>query len=156
MRLEDNYLYRVCRKDEDITKDIVSKAKQGTPEANRTVNQHINSGGKKDSSYISTTASPEVALQWAHYTKEKPNDVRKREEPLPIIKIDQSKMEGMSKPINLTNESEREKYISGATQINRVKSSQEVLFEGRIPRQNSRGENVFEEWKNPPNPKKPK
>ena len=157
--LEDSsseYLYRVCRKDEDISKDIVAKAKQGTPDAKRTVNQHINSGSKKDSSYISTTASPETAQQWAHYTKENPKDVREREEPLRIIKIDQSKMDSTCKPIDLTKESEREKYVSGATQINRAKSSQEVLFQDRIPKQNSRGENVFEEWKNPPKPEMPK
>lgn len=158
MTLEDSpeYVYRVCRKDEDISKDIVAKAKQGTPDAKRTVNQHINSGGKKDSIYISTTASPKVAQEWAYYTKESPKDVREREEPLPIIKIDRSKMDGSSKSINLTKESEREKHVSGATQINRAKSSQEVLFQHRIPKQNSRGENVFEEWKNPPKPEMPK
>jgi hypothetical protein len=69
------------------------------------------------------------------------------------IKIDPSKLEeGTSKSIDLTNESEREKYDSGVTQINRVKSSKEIF----IPSQNSRGENVFEEWKNPPKPEKPK
>ena len=154
MTLEDRYTYRVCRKDEDISKDIVSKAKQGTPDAKRTVNQHINSGSKKDSPYISTTASPKVAQEWAYYTKENPKDVREREEPLRIVKIDRSKMDG--KPIDLTKASEREKYVSGATQINRAKSSQEVLFQDRIPKRNSRGENVFEEWKNPPKPEMPK
>ena len=156
MKLEDSYVYRVCRKDEDLSKDIVAKAKPGTAEAKRTVNQHINSGSKKASRYISATASPEVARQWSYYTKETPKDVRPRDEPLPIIKIDPSKMEGTSKPIDLTNESERQKHVSGATQINRVKSSQEVLFKDRIPKQTSRGEDVFEEWKNPPKPNMPK
>ena len=142
MKLEDNYAYRVCRKDEDISKDIVCKAKQGTPEAQRTVNQHINSGGKKASRFISATASPDVA----HNTKENPKDVRERDAPQPIIKIDLSKLEDTHKPIDLTSESERGKYVSGATQINRVKSSQEMLFKDRIPKQNSRGETVFEKW----------
>lgn len=157
MKLEDkSHVYRVCRKDEDLSKDIVAKAKPGTAEAKRTVNQHINSGSKKASPYISATASPDVAREWSYYTKETPKDVRPRDEPRPIIKIDTSKMEGTSKPIDLTNESERQKHVSGATQINRVKSSQEVLFKDRIPKQNSRGENVFEEWKNPPKPNMPK
>ena len=149
-------LYRVCRSNQDISKDIVCKAKPGSPESKRSVNQHINSGSTHASCFISTTASRDVALKWAYYTKETPDNVKKRN--LPIIEINLSKMSGMQELrdlINLTNQEVREHFISGATQINRVKSSQEVLFQWRIPKRNSSGEIVFELWKNPPMPKTP-
>ena len=151
-------LYRVCRTDQDISADIVCKAKPGSQESQRSVNQHINSGSKLASRFISTTASRDVALKWAYYTKETPNDVKKRDEPLSIIEINLSKMSGMqelSDLINLTNQEVRNHFVSGATQINRVKSSQEVLFQWRIPKTNSSGEIVFELWENPPIPKTP-
>ena len=151
-------LYRVCRSDQDTNKDIVCKAKPGTPDAERSVNQHINSGSTKDSRFISTTASSDVALKWAYYTKESKDDVKKREVPLPMVKVDLSKMAGMQELkdlINLTDQDVREHFVSGATQINRVKSSQEVLFQWRIPKKNPSGKIVFELWKNPPVPKTP-
>ena len=151
-------LYRVCRSDQDISKDIECKANRGSKESERSVNQHINSGSRLASRFISTTASSDVALEWAYYTKETRGNVIKRSVPLPIIKINLSKMSGMqelSDLINLTNQEVREHFVSGATQISRVKSSQEVLFQWRIPKRNPREEIVFELWENPPMPKTP-
>ena len=138
-------LYRACLPDQDTDKDINSKAKPGSKDADRTVEQHIASGSKKSSRFISTTASHDVVFKWAT-------------EGQPIIKIYLSRMAGMpaiDEMINLTNTEVREHFIKGATHRNWAKSSQEVLFQWCIPKKNSRGENVFEVWKNPPKPKKP-
>ena len=159
----DTVLYRVCRYDQDTDNDILCKAKPGSKEAERTVNQHINSGSRLASRFISSTVSPEVALQWAFYAKETPNDVKLRPNgPQPIIIIYLSKMKGMQELknlINLTNKEVREHFVKGITQINRVKSSQEVLFQWRIPKKNVIKKRdgclevtVFELWKNPPRP----
>ena len=165
---DTSVLYRVCRYDQDTDNDILCKAKPGSKEADRTVNQHINSGSRLASQFISSTVSPEVALQWAFYTKETPKDVKLRPNgPHPIIIIDLSKMEGMQELkdlINLTNNEVQEHFVKGTPQINRVKSSKEVLFQWRIPKKNyiikTDGcrtwfveENVFELWKNPTQPR---
>ena len=165
---DTSVLYRVCRYDQDTDNDILCKAKPGSKEADRTVNQHINSGSRLASQFISSTVSPEVALQWAFYTKETPKDVKLRPNgPHPIIIIDLSKMEGMQELkdlINLTNNEVQEHFVKGKPQINRVKSSKEVLFQWRIPKKNyiikTDGcrtwfveENVFELWKNPTQPR---
>lgn len=161
----DTVLYRVCRYDQDTDHDILCKAEPGSEEAKRTVNQHINSGSRLASRFISSTVSQDVALQWAFYTKETPNDVKLRPNgPQPIIIIYLSRMKGMPELknlINLTNKKVREHFVKGITQINRVKSSHEVLFQWRIPKKNwvlkAHGgyveENVFELWKNPPQPR---
>ena len=164
----DTVLYRVCRYDQDTDNDILCKAKRGSKEAERTVNQHINSGSRLASRFISSTVSRKVALQWAFYTKETTKDVKLRPNgPHPIIIIDLSKMKGMQELkdlINLTNNEVQEHFVKGKPQINRVKSSQEVLFQWRIPKKNfikKRDgcrtslveENVFELWKNPPQPR---
>ena len=143
----DTKLYRVCTDDQDTNKDIVCKALRSTEEAKRTVNKHINSGSKFPSRFISTTALYDVAKDWASNTKEDPKNVVPRPGgPLPIIEIDLSRMTGMKELndlINLTNQEVRTHFVSGATQINRVKSSEEVLFQWRIPKKNASGEDVF-------------
>ena len=151
-------LYRVCRYDQDTDQDILCKAKRGSEEAQRTVNQHIKSGSRLASRFISSTVSKDVALQWAFYTKETPKDVKLRPNgPQPIIIIYLSRMKDMAELenlINLTNEEVRKHFVKGSTQINRVKSSREVLFQWRIPKKNCvLKENVFELWKNPPQPR---
>ena len=136
---EDGVLYRACLKEQDIDKDIVCKAKPGTPDANRTVEQHIASGSKKPSRFISTTASPAVASKWATDGQ-------------PIIEIHLSKMAGMKEldeMIDLTNTAVRERFLKGAINRNRAKSSQEVLFQWRIPKKNPKGEDVFQLWGKP-------
>ena len=132
-------LYRVCRDDEDLRKPILSKAQDEKSEEIKTVNQHINCGSRKASRYISTTASLLVAREWAFYAKEdagKRGEAKERTHPLRIIEIDLSKIQEEEKRllINLTNNEVREHFVSGATQISRVKSSQEVIFQWKIPK----------------------
>ena len=130
-------LYRVCRYDEDINRDINCKAPPGTEYEKRTPNQHINSGSKYPSRFISTTTSLKVAKHWAGETWEKQKNVMPA--PPPIIKIYLSRMTGMielENMINLSNPLVFGRFISGAIQINRVKSSDEILFQWRIPKKN--------------------
>ena len=103
------------------------------------------------------SALSDVVLKWAFYAKETPNDIKKREKSLPIIKIYLSKFAGMKdldNLIDLTNKDVRDYFVSGATQISRVKSSQEVLFLWGISKINTSREIVFELWEIPPMPKK--
>ena len=144
----NSILYRVCRPDEDLDGDILSKARDEKSEEIQTVNKHINCGSRKASRYISTTTSPQVAREWACYAKEDAGKGKKpteRESPHRIIKISLSQIqnEEKNKLINLNNEEVRNHFVSGATQINRVKSSQEVIFQWKIPKA------MFSEWENP-------
>ena len=131
----DAVLYRACDKNADISKDIECK----DPNSDRTVEQHIASGSKKSSRYISTTTSSDVVDKWA-------------KEDQPIVKIDLSRLAGMkelNEMINLTNTEVREHFIKGATHRSWAKSSKEVLFQYRIPKKNSRKEDVFVKWEKP-------
>lgn len=145
-------IYRVCREDEDLTEDIRSKATSEKDEEIDTVNRHLNRGSERKSRYISTTASKAVALEWAFYTKEDKQNIKERKSANPIIEIDLSKIkqEQEATLINLTNEKAFNHFVSGATQINRAKSSQEIIFQWCIPRE------MFSELKNPPRPPPPK
>lgn len=108
-------LYRACNKDADISKGILCK----DPNSNRTVAQHIASGSKKPSQYISTTTSSDVVLKWA-------------EEGQPLVNIYVSRLDGMEtldKMINLTDKDVREHFIKGAIHRNWAISSKEVLFQ---------------------------
>ena len=128
-------LYRACDKNADINNDIVCK----DPNSDRTVEQHIASGSKKPSRYISTTTSSDVVEKWA-------------EENQPIVKIYLSRLAGMkelNEMINLTNTEVREHFIKGAIHRNWAKSSKEVLFQYRIPKKNSLKEDVFVKWEKP-------
>ncbi len=170
-------LYRVCRDDEDLDNDIVSKVGPSPPQpsstpkkevskkevpkkevsAKKAVNQHIHSG-HIPTQFISCTASRVKALEWAFYTKGTPYDIQDRPIPRRIIMIHISRIppETASQIINLTREVVLRHFVSGSTQINRAKSSHEVLFQWRIPKKNSRGEDVFELWQHPELEKPPK
>ena len=122
---ENTTFYRVVRDEENLNEDIVSK----DPDAKTTVAQHIASGSKYSSQYISTTLSLEVAIKWAFYDLE--NGIRiERELPFRIIVFKLSKLSEEVKEtmINLNNEGVREHFIRGATHQKWAETSQEVLF----------------------------
>jgi hypothetical protein len=167
-------LYRVCRDDENINPliDIVCKANRNDEDSwiNRTVEQHINNGSQNSSRFISTTISRDVALKWAYYTMEHPYNIEERPIPRRIIKIFISRIpqDTASQMINLTVEEVRNCFLGGATQKCRVKASQEVLFQYRIPYTNPEippqpfytwyqgsSQHVFELWQDPSKPPKP-
>ena len=58
-------------------------------------------------------------------------------------------MKALNEMINLTNTGVREHFIKGAIHRNWAKSSKEVLFQYRIPKKNSRNEDVFVKWEKP-------
>ena len=152
-------LYRVCRDDEKTEKAIKCKAALFSEDWLRTVEQHINSGSGKNSRFISTTLSRDVALKWALYTMENKCNIQERSTPLRIIKIDISKIppETAREMINLTVEEVRNYFLRGATQVCRAKASLEVLFKDKIPEVNPHtGEIVYKLWDDPPKPPKPK
>ena len=146
-------LYRVCRDDEAIKKGIQCRARGSS----RSVEDHINSGSKYFSRYISTTTSRDVALKWAYYTMEN-KYIQEREKPQKIIEIYIFRIppDTAKKMINLTVEEVRNHFLGGATQICRAKASQEVIFQKFIPKTNQCGETVYRLWKNPPKPPTPK
>ena len=140
-------VYRVCRPDEDLQKDIECR----DPNSTRTVEQHVASGRKYPSRFISCTANDEVARLWAYYAMHTKTRA-KRKNPLRIIKISVDKLKSTETEghcINLTNESVRNHFIKGSTNRSWVISSQEVLFEYSIPKAS------FAIWPNPPVPDPP-
>ncbi|XP_053382190.1 uncharacterized protein LOC128549496 [Mercenaria mercenaria] len=160
--LKEEILYRVLRSDESdevIKNEIVCK----DPNSTRTVEQHIASGSKYGSRFISTTTDREVAALWAFYKMETP-ERKPRDKPLRIVKITVEKLVGTEtekKCINLCNKEVREHFIKGATHRSWAISSKEVLFQYRIPKYVQNAELVYylaTDIPKPPQPppKKPK
>ena len=78
--LQENFLYRALRNDEDPYRDIVCK----DPNSNRTIDEHVKDGLKFPSKYISTTAKFDLAQTWIETSVRKSNYKRGTT----IIKID--------------------------------------------------------------------
>lgn len=128
---ESQYVYRVCRPDEDIENGIHCS----DPQSNRTVAKHVASGTRHPSRFISTTADELTARLWAFFEMDTP-DRSERPEPLRIIIIYLDRVRGTTQEeecINLNNQKVREHFITGATHRNFAKSSREVLFQYTIP-----------------------
>ncbi|XP_060607503.1 uncharacterized protein LOC132759702 [Ruditapes philippinarum] len=124
------HLYRVLREEESIINGIFCQDK----DSNRTVEQHIASGSKYKSKFISTTLSLNVATLWAYY------DMKTkvaRVDPLRIVEIYIQVLAGTQyekKCINLCDKEVREHFIKGNTHRSWAKSSEEVLFVEKIPK----------------------
>ena len=129
---ENDFLYRVVEDDEDLTQGILPK----DPDARRTVEQHIASGSKYSSQYISTTQSLEVAIKWSWYHMEN-TPPTERESPLRVLKIYISKLpeEVKETVINLVNPTVLKQYIYGRTHRNYAQNSQEVISQLPIPKE---------------------
>lgn len=128
---ESQYVYRVCRPDENIENGIHCSDSQ----SNRTVAQHVASGTRHPSRFISTTADELTARLWAFFEMDTP-DRSERPEPLRIIIIYLDRVRGTTQEegcVNLNNQKVREHFITGATHRNFAKSSREVLFQYTIP-----------------------
>ncbi|XP_060607504.1 uncharacterized protein LOC132759704 [Ruditapes philippinarum] len=126
------HLYRVLREDESIENGIFCQDK----DSSRSVEQHIASGSKYKSKFISTTSSLDVARYWAYFEMNTP-ERKARKVPLRIVEIDIQLLAGTKyekKCINLCNEEVRNHFIKGAIHKNWAKSSQEVLFVVEIPK----------------------
>ncbi|XP_060607505.1 uncharacterized protein LOC132759705 [Ruditapes philippinarum] len=151
--LGDLQLYRVLREDESIENGIFCQNKN----SNRTVAQHIASGSKYKSKFISTTSSLDVARYWAYFEM----DTRERKAkkvPSKIVEIDIKVLAGTNYEkncINLCDEEVRNHFIKGAIHRNYAKSSREVLFVEQIPKKAIRLKEDISR-PNTPSPKKEK
>lgn len=129
---EAEYAYRVCRPDEDISEAIVCN----DPNSSRSVSQHVSSGTRIPSHFISTTVEQSIALLWAFYNMQTVTRPRRRE-PLRIIRIRLNDVRAlpdiMNGCVNLNNINIRDHFIQGATARNFARSSRELLFQYRIP-----------------------
>lgn len=144
---ESQYVYRVCRPDEDIENGIYCRA----PYSNRTVVQHVASGTRHPSRFISTTADELTARLWAFFEMDTP-DRSERPEPLRIIIIYLDRVRGTALEegcVNLNNQQVREHFIGGTTHRNYAQSAREVLFQYTIPRE------MYDIWEYPQRPAQP-
>lgn len=142
-----HYVYRVCRPDEDIDNGIQCS----DPNSPRSVAQHVASGSRNPSRFISTTAGELTARLWAFYRLDTPSRSR-RPEPLRIIRINLSLVSGTAQEegcVNLNNQMVREHFIRGAIHRNYARSSGEVLFQYSIPR------HMYDIMQNPERPPQP-
>ncbi|XP_060605083.1 uncharacterized protein LOC132757727 [Ruditapes philippinarum] len=129
---DTNYLYRVLREKESIKNGIICQDKNST----RFVEQHIASGSRFKSKFISTTSSLDVARYWAYFEMDT-SERKPRKVPLRIVEIDIQELAGTKyekKCINLCDEEVRNHFIKGAIHRNFAKSSKEVLFVEKIPK----------------------
>lgn len=144
---ETDYVYRVCRADEDISQGI----RCVDPTSTRTVAQHVASGTRIPSRYISTTCELSTALLWAFYVMDTQSRYL-RPQPLRVVRIHLSRAQGTELEagcVNLNCERVREHFIQGAIHRNYARSSREVLFQDHIP------PSMFDVIENPTPPPKP-
>ncbi len=110
-------VWRVIRHDEDPSAGLFAK----NPDATYTVEGHVLNGSRPgfSSQYISTTADPSVAQQWASKTGNR------------IVEVDLSKVD--NPVIDLSNPEGRAASLKGVTSRNFAGKSSEVLIEKSIP-----------------------
>ena len=112
-----NYVYRVCRPDENPANGLVPK----NPTDTRDINSFVLHGSKSKYRFIATTKDLSIAQE---HLKTAPSGST-------IVKIDLNKIN--NKIYDLTNSSAvKKKIIRGVTAINRANASQEVDIEGPI------------------------
>ena len=127
------YVYRVLRPDEDPNEDIACQA----PQSRRTVSEHIETGLKTPSSFISTTSSIETALKWLRTS----DDITSRKygnKRTTIVRIDLNKIKQQypsvaNSAIDLTSRYNREVLLQNEKQKSFAAAYREVLFVNRIP-----------------------
>ena len=127
------YVYRVLRPDEDPNEDITCQA----PQSRRTVSEHIETGLKTPSRFISTTSSFENALKWLRTS----DDITSRKygnKRTTIVRIDLNKIKQQypnvaNSAIDLTSRYNREVLLQNEKQKSFAAAYREVLFVDRIP-----------------------
>ena len=127
--LQENFLYRALRNDEDPYRDIVCK----DPNSNRTIDEHVKDGLKFPSKYISTTAKFDLAQTWIETSVRKSNYKRGTT----IIKIDMKYLKNnypdlVNSAYNFTNDIVRSSFLSKDS-CNYARKYEEVVFERFIP-----------------------
>ena len=129
--LNQQFLYRALRTDENPHQDIVSKA----PHINRPINDHVRDGLKNPSNYISTTTSFDSAKKWINTSARESNYQRGTT----IVKIDVSLIKSgypdlCDSAYNFTDTSVRDRFL-GDPSCDYARAYKEVVFSGRIPSQ---------------------
>lgn len=134
------YVYRVLRADENIEDGIYSRiiSDKFNNYDKRSIAQHVSSGSKRPSSWISTTVKKHVYHRWALFEDAPRREKwRKRTKPLRVVRIDLSKIQQLqtyTQEIINMNDAQVRKYLKvGAIAGNFCKSSGEVLFRYWIP-----------------------
>ena len=127
------YLYRVLRPDEDQNVDLTCK----DPYSIRSIAQHVESGLRIPSQYISTTCSFEKAKKWLvtanEQTLHKYGNKRTT-----IVKIDVAKIKSdypqvAKSAIDLTREINRNHFLENELQKHFAIAYEEVVFVKYIP-----------------------
>ena len=127
------YLYRVLRPDEDHTQDLRCLA----PTSTRDISEHVESGLRIPSKYISTSASKECALKWFEKADRGTFNIYQNRRTV-IVKIDVNLLKSkypkvVAKAIDLSNFQNREFFLKSSLQKQFSNSTKEVLFEDFIP-----------------------
>ena len=137
---EYKYAYRVLREDENIEDGIYSRiiSDKFNEYDKRSISQHVSSGSRKPSSWISTTVKQHVYHRWALFEDgSRRKEWKRRNKPLRVIRIDLQKIQespSYKQEIINMNDAEVRKYLKiGAIAGNFCKSSGEVLFRYWIP-----------------------
>ena len=120
---EADSLYRVVRDDENIETGLVAK----DPDADKSVNSHVNSGGKKgyESQYISTSDSFKAAKEYRSKVSGDP-DAR-------IVIIDKKDLDPTTTVIDLTTQENRDEHLKGVLSNNYATKYGEVLLQSENP-----------------------
>ena len=129
-KFEDDKVYRALRHDEDSSKNLVCKDKT----AQLPINEFVGQGRKKESQFISTTASLKKAENIAC------SSVKKFHKPVEIVEIDvnwiKSNKPGLAnQAYNLCDEKNRDKFLSGSEQKVHASKMKEVYFPHKIPKE---------------------
>ena len=134
--LEDlnvRYVYRVLRPDEDPNEDIACKA----PHSNRSISEHIATGLRTPSKFISTTSSLESAHKWLQTSDERTSS-RYGNRRTTIVRIDVGLLKQRypriaDSAVDLTTHYNRNVFLEDERQMRFAGAYKEVLFVGRIP-----------------------
>ena len=127
------YVFRVMRPDEDPYENLTCK----DPNSFRSIAQHVESGLKIPSQYISTTSSLEKAKKWLETANEYTFQKYKNERTT-IVSIDVSEIKSKypqiaKSAIDLTKGQNRNYFLETEKQLKFACAYQEVLFVKLIP-----------------------
>ena len=127
------YVYRVLRPDEDPYEDIACKA----PHSRRTVSEHIETGLREPSKFISTTSSYETASKWLQ-TSDSITTMKYRNRRTTIVRIDLNIIKQYypniaDSAVDLTCPYNRNIFLHNEKQKSFAAAYKEVLFPHSIP-----------------------
>ena len=131
--LSSRYVYRVLRPDEDPHEDLSCKDSS----SKRSLAEHVETGLRIPSRYISTTVSFEKAKQWLETADERTSR-RYRNKRTTIVRIDISEIKSRYPQIansafDLTRASNRNYFLNNDTQKKFTGAYEEVVFVICIP-----------------------